>query len=392
MFVTVTCGSKSDQVKILPHMKVRHVLHNVKHLHTDTNDGLYYCLVRNKKALSPDTLVDHETFLNGDTFKLVGRKPYIGYVRLSTKQQTKEYGFSHQKEMINRYVLQAGGIVVAFYEEIGSARDMSTKVRPKLNAALEVCKEHSYTLVTSKVDRLCRSVDQIVDINRLQIPFEIAELGTDQSNFMLFINASVAQEESRMISERTTKAMESIDRREKQAVDDHTRALTAGVTYWEKHPRSTLKEVVAFLARENILNPNTGKPYTYTRCYRIFGKSRREEKQDPVVSTRKLIEKSYQALYKATYRHDRSLPESIPNGCDVERTIPAWLKYVMGKKHIAVSKLSDIPLSSRLLEKIHGIVITANDIPRADANAYYKIMVCLNNAPAIRSQRTYRNR
>jgi len=189
--------------------KIKHLLAEIPHpISSDYPERTVFVVVYNKKILPLDYSLD--AIKNKSVLAIVARKPYVAYVRLSCKKQTAEYGFVHQMEMITRYVFKNNGVIIIKYEEIGSARTMERCTRPKFHEAVQLCKGNNYTLVTSKVDRMVRSVDQIVDLERLGIRFEIAELGSRQERFILYINAAIAEEESRLISLRTRKAMEEL--------------------------------------------------------------------------------------------------------------------------------------------------------------------------------------
>jgi hypothetical protein len=257
-----------------------------------------------------------------------------------------------------------------------------------MNKAIEMCKINDYTLVTSKVDRLCRSVDQIIDLERAGIHFEIAELGGEQSRFMMFINASVAEEESRLISERTQKAMLERSHMTKntarqQFILRHKPAAACGLNYWKEFPSAPLTAIVAELKTKNIINPATSSNYTYSYCYRLFGKSLKKEKNSNEQLIRSFITDVYTQWYEnGLFRTNDSASNVTIDFAsnvtiDFASNVLDWISYIKSNDTIQVSKLVKIPLNSRLLECLKGKTLIAKDIPETNAVLYYRALVNL---------------
>lgn len=351
------------KIKILPFMSVKDILatRDISKYMSDlkpTDGRTYFVLVHEKTMLSLTDIVTVYKYVDNEEFKLIRRKPYIGYVRLSTHLQTKEYGFAHQREMINQHICKQHGVLVCVFEEIGSAKNMSMLVRPKLNAAIALCKDKGYTLITSKVDRLCRSIDQIIDIERFGVSFEIAELGTEQSRFLLMINASVAEEESRMISHRTKVAMNEMP------TATHSIAITCGLAYWNMYPTANLTDVVESM--KHVINPKTQEPYTYNTLQKLIGYLRPR-----VVDCATYLDMFYSKLHAGKYKEkeDEEKPQLVTN---ITRNVPKCMQQFKNICTIRVDRLSAIPLSSRLWDTIRSVRIYADDLPGVDANMYFK--------------------
>jgi DNA invertase Pin-like site-specific DNA recombinase len=75
--------------------------------------------------------------------------------------------------------------------------------RPQLAAALKAAKKAKCAVVVSKLDRLSRDVHFISGLMAHKVPFIVAELGSNVDPFTLHIYAALAQQERRMIADRT---------------------------------------------------------------------------------------------------------------------------------------------------------------------------------------------
>jgi hypothetical protein len=64
-------------------------------------------------------------------------------------------------------------------------------------------------VVVAKLDRLSRDVAFIAGLMVQRVPFIVAELGADADPFMLHLYAALAENERRLISERTKAALAS---------------------------------------------------------------------------------------------------------------------------------------------------------------------------------------
>lgn len=74
---------------------------------------------------------------------------------------------------------------------------------PGLAAALKEAKSVRCPLIVSRLDRLSRNVDFISGLMDRRVHFMVAALGRDCDAFTLHIYASLAEQERKMISERT---------------------------------------------------------------------------------------------------------------------------------------------------------------------------------------------
>ena len=88
--------------------------------------------------------------------------------------------------------------LVAEFTEVSLERND----RPELERALAACKKHRAKLIIAKLDRLSRNVHFISGLMERKIDFVACDMPSANA-FMINIYAAVAQEERRMISERT---------------------------------------------------------------------------------------------------------------------------------------------------------------------------------------------
>jgi len=88
---------------------------------------------------------------------------------------------------------------VAEFTEVESGKRSD---RPQLAKAIAACNKRKAKLVITKLDRLSRNVHFISGLMERKVDFVACDMPS-ASAFMINIYAAVAQEERRMISERT---------------------------------------------------------------------------------------------------------------------------------------------------------------------------------------------
>jgi DNA invertase Pin-like site-specific DNA recombinase len=133
----------------------------------------------------------------------------VAYVRVSTGAQGRSgLGLEAQREVIARFAAAHGFNVVAEHQEVetGQGADALDR-RPMLRRALAQAKKLACSIMVAKLDRLSRDVHFISGLMTQRVPFLVAELGPRVPSFMLHIYAAFAEEERRMISERTKAAL-----------------------------------------------------------------------------------------------------------------------------------------------------------------------------------------
>src|SRR6476620_2178900 len=134
---------------------------------------------------------------------------HVAYYRVSTERQGKSgLGLAAQHRKISDFVASAG-ILIAEFCDIQSGRDDS---RVELQRALQLAKREGAKIVIARLDRFSRRVSFIASILEQGIGLVCAEM-PNASDFQLHIFAALAQEERRLISERTKAALAEAKRR-----------------------------------------------------------------------------------------------------------------------------------------------------------------------------------
>jgi DNA invertase Pin-like site-specific DNA recombinase len=136
-------------------------------------------------------------------------KALVAYLRVSTDRQRRSgLGLEAQREMVQRFAEANGFTVAGEHVEIETGRGSDALVqRPKLRAALAEARKRACPIVVAKLDRLSRNVHFISGLMEERVTFLVAELGPRVPSFLLHVYAAFAEEERRMISERTKAAL-----------------------------------------------------------------------------------------------------------------------------------------------------------------------------------------
>jgi DNA invertase Pin-like site-specific DNA recombinase len=135
----------------------------------------------------------------------------IAYLRVSTQgQQRSGLGIEAQRTAIERFAAAESLLITAEYSEFetGKGADALDR-RPQLAAALAAARRAKCSIVVSKLDRLSRDVAFVSGLMSQRVAFIVAELGRDADPFMLHLYAALAEKERRLISERTTAALQA---------------------------------------------------------------------------------------------------------------------------------------------------------------------------------------
>lgn len=133
----------------------------------------------------------------------------VAYYRVSTERQGRSgLGLDAQRTAVAAFAKAESLTIVAEYTEVetGKGADALDR-RPQLAAALKAAKKAKCEIAVAKLDRLSRDVAFISSLMAQRVPFIVAALGRNTDPFMLHIYAALAQQERRMISERTKSAL-----------------------------------------------------------------------------------------------------------------------------------------------------------------------------------------
>ncbi|MFV0417857.1 MAG: recombinase family protein [Dysgonomonas sp.] len=128
---------------------------------------------------------------------------YVIYYRVSTKKQAASgLGLDAQKTIVKSYLKDCNSIIAEYIEvETGKSAN-----RPKLNDALQCCKEHNATLIVAKLDRLARNLHFVTSLQAANIDFICCDMPT-ANRLTIHIIAAIAENEAQLISLRTKQAL-----------------------------------------------------------------------------------------------------------------------------------------------------------------------------------------
>ena len=136
---------------------------------------------------------------------------FIAYYRVSTQRQGKSgLGIAAQQTKVMEYISSRGTLMGEFCD-VQSGRDDS---RTDLKRAIQLAKRDNAKIVIARLDRFSRRVSFIANILEQGIGLVCAEM-PNATDFQLHIFAALAQEERRLISERTKAALAEAKRRGK---------------------------------------------------------------------------------------------------------------------------------------------------------------------------------
>jgi DNA invertase Pin-like site-specific DNA recombinase len=134
---------------------------------------------------------------------------YVAYYRVSTEKQGKSgLGLAAQKSKLATFVSATDRILQEFVDIQSGRKDD----RSGLNKALAFAKAKKATLLIARLDRFSRRVSFIARVMDEGISLCCAEM-PNASEFQLHIFAALAQEERRLISERTRAALAEAKKR-----------------------------------------------------------------------------------------------------------------------------------------------------------------------------------
>lgn len=134
---------------------------------------------------------------------------YVAYYRVSTEKQGKSgLGLAAQRAKLEAFLSSTDRILEEFVDIQSGRKDD----RSGLNRALAFAKTKKATLLIARLDRFSRKVSFIARIMDEGISLCCAEM-PNASEFQLHIFAALAQEERRLISERTKAALSEAKKR-----------------------------------------------------------------------------------------------------------------------------------------------------------------------------------
>ena len=134
---------------------------------------------------------------------------FVAYLRVSTSKQGKSgLGLAAQRSKIEAFLSDDDVLLAEYTETQSGKRDE----REELWNAIRHAKRHSAKLVIAKLDRFSRKVSFISRIMDEGVGLAVADM-PNATDFQLHIFAALAQEERRLISERTKAALAEAKKR-----------------------------------------------------------------------------------------------------------------------------------------------------------------------------------
>jgi len=139
-------------------------------------------------------------------------RKFVSWRRCSTQKQGRSgLGLEAQMSIINYFVNEANGELIADFHEIYTGKNLHGCV--ELQKAMEFAKKYNATLVIAKSDRF-RNLEQALEVYRLMdgsIYFCDVPMAEDKATykFMLSLGWSLAEREAAITSLRTKQALQA---------------------------------------------------------------------------------------------------------------------------------------------------------------------------------------
>lgn len=135
---------------------------------------------------------------------------FIAYYRVSTARQGQSgLGLDAQRHAVRDCLRTRGWPPVSEFTEVESGRNNQ---RPELVKALRACRLHGATLVIAKLDRLARNAAFLLNLKDAGVDFVAVDM-PEANRLTVGIMALIAEEECRVISQRTKAALAEAKRR-----------------------------------------------------------------------------------------------------------------------------------------------------------------------------------
>ena len=178
----------------------------------------------------------------------------VTYTRVSTKRQGQSgLGLEAQEAAIQNYTLENSAELVGAFVEVESGKKSN---RPELAKAIALAKRTKSKLVVAKLDRLARNVHFISGLLESKVDFVALDF-PEANTFTLHIMAALAEQEARLISERTKAALAAAKRRG-VVLGAHGRKLAdeniASADKWAASVADTLISVIASCRKKTLQN------------------------------------------------------------------------------------------------------------------------------------------
>jgi DNA invertase Pin-like site-specific DNA recombinase len=198
---------------------------------------------------------------------------YVAYYRVSTDRQGKSgLGLSAQRESVMAYLNGGDWILSGEFVEVESGTK-TTRRRPELAKALELCRKEKATLVVAKLDRLYRNLHAMTTLMQAGVEFVAAD-NPHANKLTIHMLAAIAEHERDLISERTTSALKAAKRRGvklgspdpkkgsrvgvrvlRQQADDYAAKVLPIVHELMRHGYTSLRDIAHGLSMRGVETP-----------------------------------------------------------------------------------------------------------------------------------------
>ena len=178
----------------------------------------------------------------------------VTYTRVSTKRQGQSgLGLEAQEAAIQNYIQEQSADVVGGFVEIESGKKSN---RVELAKAIALAKKTKSKLIVAKLDRLARNVHFISGLLQSKVDFVALDY-PEANTFTIQIMAALAEQEARLISERTKAALAAAKRRG-VILGAHGRKLAdeniASADKWAASISDSLLSVIASCRKKTLQN------------------------------------------------------------------------------------------------------------------------------------------
>jgi DNA invertase Pin-like site-specific DNA recombinase len=176
----------------------------------------------------------------------------VAYYRVSTAQQGRSgLGLEAQRAAAQAFAQAESLEIAAEFTEVetGKGADALDR-RPQLRAALKHAKRLRASVCVAKLDRLSRDVAFISTLMTKRVPFIVCALGRNVDPFTLHIYAALAEQERRMISQRTIAGLQAAKARGVQLGNPELgQKNAAAAALRDEALRTTLSPMVGLTSR-----------------------------------------------------------------------------------------------------------------------------------------------
>lgn len=193
---------------------------------------------------------------------------FVAYYRVSTTRQGKSgLGLEAQREAVRSYLNGGDWTLVSELTEVESGKRSD---RPELAKAFQACRVYGAKLVIAKLDRLSRDAHFLLGLERAGVDFVAADM-PHANRLTVGIMAMVADEERRMISQRTKDALAAAKKRGVKLGGDRGARLShaarkAGRESQAKSARNRAADLASIISelQQNGINSISGIAKAFT--------------------------------------------------------------------------------------------------------------------------------